>query len=43
MKLRRFIYVHWRTTAVNSIEHKMTKIHCFIDDYLKPYLGATLE
>ena len=37
MKLRQFIYILWRTTTLCSIEHQMTEIYCFIDDYLKAH------
>jgi hypothetical protein len=35
MKLRHFIYIRRRKTTMSSIEHQMTEIYCFVDDYLK--------
>jgi hypothetical protein len=37
MKLRHFISTRRRTTTVRSIEHQMTEIYVFIDDFLKAH------
>jgi hypothetical protein len=37
MKLRHFIYIRRRITTVSSIEHQMTEIYVFIDDFLKAH------
>jgi len=37
MKLRHFIYILLRATTLCSIEHQMTEIYCFIDDYLRAH------
>lgn len=39
MKLRHFIYVRRRVTTVSSIEHQMTEIYVFVDDFLKAHPG----